>query len=136
METFGLKEEDCTRVVTDDHLVKFTEDYGEDWRLIHAYLELKSIVARDIDKKNVDERNKRFGFFTKWKTLKLSGATYERLVCALLKVGNRVDAEAVCEMLLSSLDSFKESPNPTTTTTPTGIFILLTLLQFLKPKVL
>ena len=114
MTTFGLKEADCIRVVTDAHLEKFTRDYGEDWRTIHAYLELKSIVARDTDKKPLGEREKRYTFFSEWKLLKSSGATYEKLVSALLKIGNKVDAEAVCEMLKCQEDSeeLRESPVP------------------------
>ena len=114
MTTFGLKEEVCTRVVTDAHLEEFTRDYGEDWRTIHAYLELKSIVTRDTDKKPVGEREKRHTFFTEWKFQKSRDATYEKLVSALLKIKNREDAEAVCKMLQCPTDSeSRESPVPT-----------------------
>ena len=121
--TFGLKGEDCIRVVTDAHLEEFTRDYGEDWRRIHSYLELKSIVVRDTDKKPVGEREKRHSFFAEWKFQKSDGATYEKLVSALLKIGNREDAEAVCEMLQSSKSSeFRELPVPSqeANTTPAG----------------
>ena len=116
IDHFGLKVEEITKVVTDVHLVEFTEGYGEQWQIIPAYLELKSIVARDIKKSNMGERVKRHEFFNEWKTQKKSGATYERLVYALLKIGHREDADALCMMLKSSPDLCEESsefPNST-----------------------
>lgn len=104
MDEFGLNEEDCELVVTDEHLEEFSRCYGENWKKVTAYLELKSIVFKDIDRKNVDEGEKRFTFFTEWKILKSSSATYEKLVSAFLKIGDRDDAEALCKMLKSSID--------------------------------
>ncbi len=103
MESFGLREEDYSREMTEAHLEEFTHDYGENWRTIHAHLDIKSIVARDIDRKE-NEGEKRYAFFIKWKSLKCSGATYKKLVYALLKINCRNDAEAVCVMLRSSLE--------------------------------
>ena len=128
IDHFGLNVEEITKVVTDVHLADFTKDYGEDWEMMPAYLELNSIVARDIKKSNARERERRHEFFDEWKTQKKNGATYERLVYALLKIGNRKDADGVCRMLLSSRHP-EFNPSSVTSTpavnAPEGMYLCL-----------
>ena len=86
-------------MMTDEHLVEFTHCFGEHWRRIPAYLEMKRIVVKDAERTQGEEEDRRLAFFSKWKLQKGTNATYERLVYALLKIGSRSDAEAVCKML-------------------------------------
>ena len=126
VESFDLTEKDICRVITDVHLEEFTRNYGEDWRLIHAYLKINSIVVRDTERKPGGEREKRHAFYSEWKFLKGPDATYERLICALLKLRCQLDAEAVCTMLQGSQESVSSGssvPTPAAPTATTGIIV-------------
>ena len=99
MDQFCIIEDDYVREITDVHLEEFTHAHGKDWRLLPAHLEMDGIIVSDLERQPGGERERRHTFFTKWKFLKGSGATYEKLVYGLLKVGDRQGAEAVCELL-------------------------------------
>ncbi len=99
MKRLGLREEDYCKAMSDKHLEEFTHRYGEYWRLLPVYLKIDSIVAKDAERIPGEEGEKRYSFFTKWKSINGSDATYEKLVYALLKIKCKQDAQAVCEML-------------------------------------
>ena len=99
IKQYGLEEKDFNREMADSHLEEFTQHHGEHWRSLPAYLKMKNIVVRDVERKPCGEREKRLTFFIEWKSLYGSGATYYELVHALLKIKCKQDAEAVCKML-------------------------------------
>ena len=57
----------------------------------------------DTDKNNDLEVEKRNAFFSVWRAMKGSEATYQKLVYALLKTSARHDAESVCKLLATSV---------------------------------
>ena len=99
---YRLAEGDCNRPVSDSHLECISDSHCEHWRKLPAHLDLEAIVVKDIDRSQGDEGTKRLDFFRKWKEIKGSGATYKRLITALLKIDCREDAERVCKMLKGS----------------------------------
>lgn len=125
MKQFGLEEKDCNGEVADAHLEEFTHHHGEDWRSLPAYLKMKNIVVRDIERKPCGEREKRLTFFIEWKSLVGSGATYKKLVHALLKIKCKQDAEAVCKMLQRTKPT-TSSPSPISTSLATSKLIWMT----------
>lgn len=96
---------DWNQRVSDQHIEKFSRSHGKKWRSLPPYLELETIAVDDIDRnpRTLTEEEKRHAFFSKWKHVKGSRATYRRLVGALLKIQCREDAENLCEMLKTSV---------------------------------
>ncbi len=119
MGSCGVWEEDYCREITDAHLEEFSRDYGENWRQLPAYLDIKGIVVKDAEWLP-GERLRRHNFFTEWKCRKCPFATYKKLVYALLKIKNRLDAEALCKILKScpksecASESAQAAPNAIT----------------------
>ena len=100
---FKLREEDCRKIVASSHLDKISLRYSGGWKFLTLLLEVDDNVVVDIDRKPIEEKEKRREFFREWKERKGSEATYERLILALLKCKQRHDAEKVCELLCESL---------------------------------
>lgn len=100
VERFQLTEENCDRQVSDSHLEDISRSFCSRWRSLHSYLELEDLVVRDIDREHKEEEEKRNDFFFAWKQKKGSHATYRKLICALLKIEYRNDAEKVCKLLM------------------------------------
>jgi hypothetical protein len=73
-----------------------------EWKSLPPHLKLETIVAEDVDKKPVTEKEKRYDFLLKWKEIKGAQATYKQLLGALLKIRCTQDSEKVCEMLKES----------------------------------
>ena len=94
MQELGLNQQ-----VSDGHILKFSGSYGSKWKLMPACLNLKSIVAEDIDRSPKSEEEKRYTFFSTWKQVKGSSATYKDLIIALLEIGCGEDADRVCELV-------------------------------------
>ena len=99
LQKYNLEDKDCRVEITDCHLQEISSNLCEDWRSLPAYLEMEVIVVSDIDRKQVDESEKRHDFLLKWKNVKGSEATYKKLVAALLARKCRGDAEKVCRLL-------------------------------------
>ncbi len=70
---------------------------------------MEKIVADDIACSFTTEEERRFEFFSEWKKRRGSEATYKSLICALLAIKSREDAEGVCKLLQASLF---EPPQP------------------------
>ncbi len=102
MEHYQLKEEDCNRQISTLHLDEISLNFSRKWRFLPARLKMEDIVAYDIDRGPGDEEEKRRAFFLKWKWTKGSNATYKALICALLEIKSRQDAESVCKLLQES----------------------------------
>lgn len=98
LKKFGVREKDYYRIVSDAHVKKFSYHYSEGLELQPPFLEMKNVVVKDVDFQK-DQKDKCFAFLTKWKSMFGSGATYKRLICALLKIQRFEAAEAVCKML-------------------------------------
>ena len=105
---FNSREEDCKKTVTDCHLDENSRKCCRNWKFLPSQLGLEHIVVNDIDRKPVDEKEKRRDFFREWKQTKGFEATYGKLILALLKCEQRLDAEKVCELLAESI----QAPNP------------------------
>ena len=100
-----------TAPVSDCDLEIISRCCCKDWKMLPAHLELDAIVAEDIDRKQVDEREKRHVFLRQWKKMKGSAATYKQLHTALLKIDCREDAEKVYAILE---ESDQDRPPPKT----------------------
>ena len=89
----------CREQVSDVHLEQISRSHCKDWRKLPPHLELEAIIVSDIGRMQVGEGEKRQEFFSSWKIRKGSGATYECLIRALLKIECRQDAESICKLL-------------------------------------
>ena len=116
MEHFKLSEADFNRQVSDCHIEEISNSFCEKWRSLPPYLEMETIVTKDIDRDHsgCDECEKRCSLLKKWKKLKGREATYETLIHALLKLKCREEAEGVCR-LLKKVDIPAQSDPPTQT---------------------
>lgn len=103
LKQYGLTDEDCNSVITDVHLDLISRSCCEHWKSLTSHLGLEAIITNDIDKIPKSEAAKRLDFFSQWKTIIGSGATYRLLITALLKINCGQDAEKVCEMLKESI---------------------------------
>ena len=104
VKAYNLTEEDCIVQVSDILLEKICSSCCGKWRFMCPHLGMEAIVKEDIDRGPGGEEEKRYTFFTKWKKMKGSRATYKRLIGALLNIYCGEDAEKVCK-LLSEKDS-------------------------------
>lgn len=100
--THGLSERELDRQVSDKDLERISRSCCKHWKFLPAYLELEAILALDIDRKGVDEREKRHEFLLKWREIKGSAATYKQLISALLEIKSVEDAERVCVLVKES----------------------------------
>ena len=100
-EHFELSEVDLNNQVSDCHVEEISTSSCEKWRSLPPYLEMETIVAKDIDRDHPggNECEKRCSFLKKWKSLRGLKATYRSLISALLKVKCREEAEYVCKLL-------------------------------------
>ena len=108
LKLFDLEESDFCAQVSDLHLDEFARSCCTEWKSLPIYLDVERIVASDVDHSPGGEREKRLSFFNQWKQRKGCDATYKTLVCALLKINLRQDAEHLCNLLLkktTALDS-------------------------------
>ena len=102
----ALENSDFDKQVSDAHLNDFsTNCCSEDWKLLCPHLKLNGVVAEDIDREPLSPKLKRKSFFGKWKQEKGSDATYRVLVCALLRINHRQDAEYLCKLLKNSMQT-------------------------------
>ena len=102
---FNLREVDCRKPVTYIFLDEISLKCCGEWKFLSSQLELEDNVVGDIDRKPIEEKEKRREFFREWKQRKGSEANYERLILALLKCKRRQDADNVCELLSESLQA-------------------------------
>lgn len=107
LKHYKLTETNCARPVSDGHLADISQSHCEHWRLLPSKLEMKSIVAKDIDREQKHENEKRLAFFEQWRQERGSDATYKCLILALLEIKCREDAESVCKILAKSLSTSK-----------------------------
>ena len=97
---YNLQELGLNQQISDRHIQKFSSSHGSRWKLLPTHLGLMSILAEEIDCGPKSEEEKRHTFFTYWKQVKGSLATYKALITALLEVGCGEDAESVCRLVL------------------------------------
>ena len=107
MQELGLNQQ-----VSDGHILKFSSSHGSKWKLMPAPLDLKNIVAEDIDRAPKSEEEKRHTFFTTWKQVKGSFATYKALIIALLEVDCQEDAESLCRLVPQDPQNAKTDAEP------------------------
>ena len=99
MRDYHLKERDCSKPVSNIHLEKISRSLCRDWKRLPPYLKLESTIVADIKSSSDSEKDKRHAFFSEWKVVKGSDATYKALIGALLEIGSKQDAESICKML-------------------------------------
>ena len=90
-----LRGREADQKISDRHLSAISHSYCGKWRNLGPYLELDNIVTEDIKRSLGDEEDKRRNFLQKWRETKGSGATYRKLIGALLDIHCREDAEGV-----------------------------------------
>ena len=106
MEHFKLSEASFNRQVSDGHIEEISDSFCEKWRSLPPYLEMETIMAKDIDRDHPGEEcEKRCSFLKKWKKMKGLKATYKSLIHALLQAKCREEAEGVCKLLRKVTDS-------------------------------
>ena len=127
-EAYELTEEDCARTIEDIDLESISHSHCKDWRKLPTHLEMSKIVINDIDKSQGSEEVKRSDFFSRWKDIRGSDATYKQLVIALLEVNCRQDAEDVLKILKESISKGeqqqKTSNNAASVVSTKGIIII------------
>ena len=99
LERYNLKIEDVSKKISDIHLDEISQSCCSKWRQLLSCLGMKKIVKNDINRLSLSEDEKRSSFFSMWVDEKGSGATYEKLIRALLKMRCMNDAEIVCELI-------------------------------------
>ena len=100
----GLSGEDCNKEISDQDLEYISLNLCKNWRFLPTPLGMPELTENDIDRDHSKEKEKRRAFFIEWKAVAgKEGATYRRLIGALLEISSREDAESVCELLLSHL---------------------------------
>ena len=130
---YELTEEECSIQVSDCHLELISQSYCRLWRMLPAHLELKSIVAEDIEYIHGDEREKRYKFLLQWKEIKGSLATYKQLINALLKIDCMGDADAVCTSMLKESISTQTKGSISGPISSTGIMLYIEYLNKARP---
>ena len=115
---YRLTEEECSKVVSDLHLDLLAQSCcaGGAWKTLAPHLEIQRAIVEDIDRKQVDDNEKRSVFFYQWKQMKGSEATYMKLVRALLLIRRRMDAEELLKLLQTTLVSSSEIVPPSFST--------------------
>lgn len=93
-------QEEVKKQITDEHIEEISHSMCSQWESLPAYLDLPPIIVQDINRSSTatTEREKRKIFFTTWKDEQGSGATYEKLISALLKIRCRQDAESIIKL--------------------------------------
>ena len=89
MRSCGLNEGDYSKPVTDKHLAVFS---CSDWKKLPAFLGLSTQVVADAE-------GDQYNFHFLWQQKKGRGATYQKLINALLMTDNRKGAEDLCSEL-------------------------------------
>ena len=107
LEQYGLTETDCSKLISDTHLDSISHSCcaGGAWKGLTTHLEMDRAVAKDIDRRNAEDGEKRNIFLHKWRQMKGSKATYTKLVSAMLKIEHKLDAEKVLKLLQVSTSS-------------------------------
>ena len=108
MKYYGLSESVCTSEIQEVHLQEISCTLCERWRDLPTCFKMPKITSKDIDRDFKGEKERRKAFFSQWIEKDGSSATYKRLIAALLEVNCRDDAEGVCKLLKTSLDSRQE----------------------------
>lgn len=108
MKCHRILEEQYSKEISDVHMNMIARSCCENWRSLYSYLELEKIVVNDVIREYSHEESRRDAFLKKWREKKGCGATYLKLVYALLKIGCKEDAEGVCKIVAGS--SLTESP--------------------------
>ena len=99
MGHYDLSEDSYSQQLSDFHVNKI---HCSKWRQLPCHLGMDEIVAEDIDRDCRSEEERRFKFFSRWKEMRGSDATYGSLISALLAIECRKDAESVCKLLQTS----------------------------------
>ena len=102
---YNLQEEDICQQISDGHIQNLALSKCTKWRSLPAYLGLHSSVVDDINRNltAIDEGEKRKMFLSTWKKDKGIDATYKSLICAMLEVRCREEAEGLMELLGDSV---------------------------------
>ena len=108
MKFFGLTEREWNKVITSEDVDAISRSYCRQWKRLIPHLNMKDITEDDINDHSGSPGEKRRIFLRKWKRMKGSEATYERLVSALLKIECKEDAEGVCQLLLNPFLSLSQ----------------------------
>ena len=106
---------DSTRVqISDEDLDQLSSSCCEDYRRLPPYLGVEAIVLSDIiiERELKSETDRRLAFFRKWKKIKGSGANYQALISALLKINCREDADKICVLVKSLPQSVQSKGDP------------------------
>ena len=121
LREYQLTEEVFDRQISDPHLEEISRTSSTKWRSLPPHLDIPDTTCTvgdiECDSQNEEERQNNF-FFT-WKRKKGTRATYRKLVCALLKIGCRGDAEKVCRLLLESVSTRQKNSSPPVKSKPT-----------------
>ena len=99
LEHYELTEKESNREMSNRNLNAISNSCCRRWRDLLAHLELPDILIEDLERNYAKEEERRYNFFSKWKEREGSGASYKRLVMALLDINCRDDAEKVLKIL-------------------------------------
>ncbi len=117
----GYQRKDFSKQVSDSHIKEMSWTHCRKWRHLPPHLGIENTVKDDIDRRFVDEREKKYDFFIEWKERKGADATYEALINGLLKIGCESDAEYLCQLIQPEPSATQEaSVTPLSSTSATA----------------
>ena len=100
---YHLTDEDVSKLITDEHIevISSSTSLCSQWKSLPEHLGLDTTIVGDIDSTPVTKTEKK-DYFTTWKKEQRTSATYRKLICALLEIPCKQDAESVCQLLKSA----------------------------------
>ena len=112
MQHHQLTEEDCSKQVSNQHLVLFSQSHCGQWRMLPPFLGMETTAAEAIYHGPEEDETKRYTFLLQWQQKKGHKATYKRLINALVKIKRFQDADGVCSELKKSLTAPSPALSP------------------------
>lgn len=101
MMLYELADGDCNQPINMVHFDVISRTLCGGWRSLPTYLDMIEILVKDLERDLKVESERRKAFFSQWKAMKGSAATYKKLIIALLYINCVEDAEGVCKLLAS-----------------------------------
>ena len=93
---YHLTQKELSQTVSSKHILQIQRTIS--WWAVGRIL-LDRVVLNDITKDAFDEEQRRDMMLNKWQEKRGSGATYEKLIDAMIEVEKTSEAEGVCQLI-------------------------------------
>ena len=99
IERYGLTAAVLNKTCSDEHILEIRENIS--WREVGQYLFPRARVRlSDIERDGHDEEEKRRLMLDVWQEREGDGATYDKLIEAMVKAGKNAQATEVCKLIM------------------------------------